>query len=137
MKPATTPARTPLLTERQLAEWLSVSPHGLAHRRVNGSGPPYIMVGGLCRYDEAVVRDWLLKNTRTKGSSRKSRSLGGGDASSAKAPAPMARPDTTGGTGGPSANEKAPADDTCQGSTPVSRSRILKPSRESRQGLLA
>lgn len=76
-----------------------------------------------------AMNRWLDHKTR--------KAAGGGESSSAEAPAPLARPDTTGGTGGPSANEKAPADDTCQGSTPVSRSRILKPSRESLQGLLA
>lgn len=131
MTPASAPARTPLLTERQLGEWFGVSAHSIAHRRVNGSGPPFVTIGGSVRYDEAVVRDWLRANTRTKGSNRKSRRGKKDKTSSAEASAPLAG----GGTGEPGANEKTLTSASRQGLADPTHRSIL-PSRKG-EGLAA
>jgi hypothetical protein len=49
-----------LLTERETARRLSVSPHALRYWRAHGGGPPWIRLGErLIRYDLAALRKWV------------------------------------------------------------------------------
>ncbi len=58
-----------LLTPSELAARLGVPVPSLAQLRFNGSGPPYVKVGRLCRYRESDVAAWLARNDR-EGSTR-------------------------------------------------------------------
>ncbi|HEY8125385.1 MAG TPA: helix-turn-helix domain-containing protein [Methylocystis sp.] len=53
-----------LLTSKEVAARLRVSPQTLAKWRVNGEGPTFLKVGFRVFYDEAVVADWLAKRER-------------------------------------------------------------------------
>ncbi len=54
---------TPLLTERQLAEFLAVSPDTV--RRLRDQGLPYVRLGKrLVRYPAVQVTEWLEQHVR-------------------------------------------------------------------------
>ncbi len=63
MEPTTNATR--LLTQRQLAEMLGVTPRSLERWRETGDGPPFLRVGGLVRYTPADVSGWLETRRRT------------------------------------------------------------------------
>lgn len=59
------PTATRLLTQRQFAEMLGVTPRSLERWRETGDGPPFLRVGGLVRYAPADVSAWLETRRRT------------------------------------------------------------------------
>jgi hypothetical protein len=51
-----------LLTEKQAAEYLGVTPRYLQYKRANGDGPPYIRLSHRCvRYQQKVLDTYYLK----------------------------------------------------------------------------
>jgi predicted DNA-binding transcriptional regulator AlpA len=59
-----------LLTPKEAAALLSVSPSWLAKSRLTGTGPPFIKIGRAVRYLESAVRDFIRARTRTSTSDR-------------------------------------------------------------------
>lgn len=58
-----TTARSKLLTEDELREWLGVSERALRSWRAAGSGPPHLFLGNgrLIRYREEDVQAWISR----------------------------------------------------------------------------
>jgi predicted DNA-binding transcriptional regulator AlpA len=54
-----------LLTPKQAARRLNLSVSWLAKRRLAGDGPPYIKLGGVIRYAEASLQQWMKGQQRT------------------------------------------------------------------------
>lgn len=54
----------PLLTRRDAASFLGISPRTLELWAMNGSGPAYIKVGALCRYRLTDIQAWIAGQTR-------------------------------------------------------------------------
>ena len=55
----------PLLTERQAAEFLAVSPRTLQAWRVKGGGPSFLKIGASVRYAPADLSAWIADQNRT------------------------------------------------------------------------
>ena len=53
-----------LLTERQTAEWLGISPKTLQQQRWKRFGIPYIKIGNAVRYDPEDVERHIQENRR-------------------------------------------------------------------------
>ncbi|MBT9444547.1 MAG: helix-turn-helix domain-containing protein [Hyphomonadaceae bacterium] len=51
-------SRTELLTPKELADRLTLSPKTLANWRVRGEGPRFTKIGGAVRYNAAAVAEW-------------------------------------------------------------------------------
>ena len=54
-----------LLTPKEAATRLKVSPSWMAKARLRGDGPPYIKVGKSIRYPEPGLLQWMKARTRT------------------------------------------------------------------------
>lgn len=54
----------PLLTERQAADLLALSPRTLQAWRVRGGGPSYIKLGSAIRYDAEALTAWIAEQQR-------------------------------------------------------------------------
>jgi len=52
------------MTPHEVAEALAVSEHTLANWRVERTGPAYIRIGGLIRYDGVDLEEWLESRKR-------------------------------------------------------------------------
>jgi predicted DNA-binding transcriptional regulator AlpA len=52
-----------LLTEREMAALLRVTPRCLQYWRASGEGPLFIKVGKLVRYRESGLDPWLASKT--------------------------------------------------------------------------
>lgn len=50
-----------MMSGRQTAEYLGVSPSTVRVWRLRGYGPAYEVVGGRCLYDVQDVQSWLAK----------------------------------------------------------------------------
>jgi predicted DNA-binding transcriptional regulator AlpA len=55
---------SPLLTAKEVATLLNVSPSWLAKARMRGDGPPYICIGRSVRYAEPAVIQWMRSRQR-------------------------------------------------------------------------
>lgn len=53
------PAAPILWTNDQVGEYLRVSSHTTQMWRSQGSGPPYIKIGGRCFYDAEKLFEWV------------------------------------------------------------------------------
>jgi predicted DNA-binding transcriptional regulator AlpA len=53
-----------LLTPKEAAKLLKVSPSWLAKARMRGDGPPFIKFGKMVRYAEAALQAWLRSHQR-------------------------------------------------------------------------
>jgi predicted DNA-binding transcriptional regulator AlpA len=58
------PADFVLLTAKEAADRLKISPSWLAKARMRGDGPPYIRVGRSIRYSEAALLQWMKSRQR-------------------------------------------------------------------------
>jgi predicted DNA-binding transcriptional regulator AlpA len=57
-----------LLTEKQLCEWLGISPATCSRWRLEGSGPPFIVLGPRrLAYRQSAVGKWLASRERSQG----------------------------------------------------------------------
>jgi predicted DNA-binding transcriptional regulator AlpA len=56
--------RDRLLTTKETAQRLGVSPSWLAKARMRGDGPPYVKLGRSVRYDEGVLAQWMKSRLR-------------------------------------------------------------------------
>jgi predicted DNA-binding transcriptional regulator AlpA len=56
---------SPLLTAKELAARLKLSPSWLAKSRMRGDGPPYIRIGRSIRYTEAATIQWMKSRQRS------------------------------------------------------------------------
>lgn len=54
-----------MLTPKEAAHRLRLSPSWLAKARMRGDGPPYILIGRAVRYSEAVLVQWLKSCQRS------------------------------------------------------------------------
>jgi Helix-turn-helix domain len=54
-----------LLTPKEAATRLKMSTSFLAKARMNGDGPPYILVGRSIRYSEAALISWIRSRQRS------------------------------------------------------------------------
>jgi predicted site-specific integrase-resolvase len=54
-----------LMTEREVARWLSIKPKTLSNWRAAGRGPRWLRAGGCVRYDSRDVENWLAGCRRT------------------------------------------------------------------------
>lgn len=52
-------------TSQETAKFLSLSEQTLANWRWSGKGPPFLKLGGACRYDPEAVRLWAAGRERT------------------------------------------------------------------------
>jgi predicted DNA-binding transcriptional regulator AlpA len=69
------PARNPngperLLTARDAADLLRLSPSWLAKSRMRGDGPPYVKLGRSVRYGEGALHQWMKSHLRLSTSER-------------------------------------------------------------------
>ena len=53
-----------LLTPKDAANFLCVSPSWLAKARMRGDGPPYVKLGRAIRYREGALLQWLRSRQR-------------------------------------------------------------------------
>jgi len=53
-----------ILTSKQVAALLNMSTSWLAKQRLQGTGPPYIKMGGAVRYDAVSLREWMKGKQR-------------------------------------------------------------------------
>ena len=53
-----------LVTAKEVAARLKVSPSWLAKARMRGDGPPYIRIGRSIRYTEAALIQWMKSHQR-------------------------------------------------------------------------
>ena len=53
-----------LLTPRQAAEFLRISPRTMETMRRKGTGPWYTKLGGLVRYPMTELEEWVQMNKR-------------------------------------------------------------------------
>ena len=60
----------PLLTARDAASFLRLSPSWLAKARMRGDGPPYVKLGRSVRYREGALVQWLKSRARLSTSER-------------------------------------------------------------------
>ena len=55
-----------LLTERQAADLLQLTPRFLQQRRYRGDSPPWIKISSRCiRYQRSAIKSWLAERVRT------------------------------------------------------------------------
>jgi predicted DNA-binding transcriptional regulator AlpA len=59
-----------LLTARDAANLLRVSPSWLAKARMRGDGPPFAKIGGTVRYSEGALVQWVKSRLRLSTSER-------------------------------------------------------------------
>ena len=52
-----------LISSKQAAAVLGISPGTLENWRVRGYGPPYIKISNLVKYEEGAVYEWIGKQT--------------------------------------------------------------------------
>jgi excisionase family DNA binding protein len=64
-----------LLTAKQTAKYLGISPRTLESMRLKGVGPTYVRVGRLVRYQKAAVEDWVHSNQWNSTSDEKERGV--------------------------------------------------------------
>ena len=62
--------RDRLLTPREAADLLRLSPSWLAKARMRGDGPPYVKMGRSVRYGEGVLHQWMKSHLRMSTSER-------------------------------------------------------------------
>jgi predicted DNA-binding transcriptional regulator AlpA len=62
--------RERLLTPRDAADVLRLSPSWLAKARMRGDGPPFLKVGRSVRYAEGALPKWMTSRTRLSTSER-------------------------------------------------------------------
>jgi predicted DNA-binding transcriptional regulator AlpA len=62
--------RERLLTAKEAASFLRVSPSWLAKARMRGDGPPYVKLGRSIRYGEDAVVQWTKSRMRLSTSAR-------------------------------------------------------------------
>jgi predicted DNA-binding transcriptional regulator AlpA len=62
--------RERLLTPRDAADVLRLSPSWLAKARMRGDGPPYVKIGRSIRYGEAALAQWMKSHQRLSTSER-------------------------------------------------------------------
>jgi predicted DNA-binding transcriptional regulator AlpA len=62
--------RERLLTAKEAAGFLHLSPSWLAKARMRGDGPPYAKIGRSIRYREDALVQWLKTRTRLSTSER-------------------------------------------------------------------
>jgi hypothetical protein len=53
-----------LLTPKQAAALLNLSPSWLAKQRLKGGGPPYMKMGGAVRYNAVSLQEWMKGKQR-------------------------------------------------------------------------
>ena len=56
--------RERLLTARDAADRLRLSPSWLAKARMRGDGPPYVKLGRSVRYGESALSEWIRARTK-------------------------------------------------------------------------
>jgi hypothetical protein len=62
-----------LMTEREAAAYLKLSPKRLANRRVYGWGPTFVKLGRAVRYKRIALEDWIAQGRRRSTSDRRER----------------------------------------------------------------
>ena len=62
--------RERLLTVRDAADLLRLSPSWLAKARMRGDGPPYVKLGRAIRYSEGALIQWMKSHLRLSTSDR-------------------------------------------------------------------
>jgi len=62
--------RERLLTAKDAAGFLRLSPSWLAKARMRGDGPPYVKLGRAVRYGESALAKWTRTRTRFSTSER-------------------------------------------------------------------
>jgi predicted DNA-binding transcriptional regulator AlpA len=62
--------RDRLLTARDAADLLRLSPSWLAKARMRGDGPPYVKLGRSIRYGEGALQQWMKSCLRLSTSER-------------------------------------------------------------------
>jgi predicted DNA-binding transcriptional regulator AlpA len=62
--------RERLLTAKDAANVLRLSPSWLAKARMRGDGPPYVKLGRSIRYGEAALVQWMKSHQRLSTSER-------------------------------------------------------------------
>ena len=62
--------RERLLTAKDAADRLRLSPSWLAKARMRGDGPPYVKLGRSVRYGESALAKWTRTRTRYSTSQR-------------------------------------------------------------------
>jgi predicted DNA-binding transcriptional regulator AlpA len=62
--------RERLLTARDAADLLRLSPSWLAKSRMRGDGPPYVKLGHSVRYSEGALVQWMKSRLRLSTSQR-------------------------------------------------------------------
>lgn len=62
--------RERLLTAKDAASLLRLSPSWLAKARMRGNGPPYVKLGRAIRYSEAALLHWMKSRVRLSTSER-------------------------------------------------------------------
>ena len=65
MKTADLDARATTVPPHEAARRIGWAPRTLANRRWDGSGPPYLKIGGRVRYRLADLADWLDQQVRS------------------------------------------------------------------------
>jgi predicted DNA-binding transcriptional regulator AlpA len=75
LEPTLKPVREPnwrehLLTAKEAASFLRLSPSWLAKARMRGDGPPYAKIGRSIRYREDALIQWLKSRARLSTSER-------------------------------------------------------------------
>jgi predicted DNA-binding transcriptional regulator AlpA len=63
-------SRERLLTARDAADRLRLSPSWLAKARMRGDGPPFLKLGRSVRYGESALAKWTRARTRNSTSER-------------------------------------------------------------------
>lgn len=66
-----------LYTEQDAANILGLAPATLRNMRANGRGPSFVKVGGLVRYRDADLVEWIESRIRhtTDGNRRRARAM--------------------------------------------------------------
>jgi predicted DNA-binding transcriptional regulator AlpA len=62
--------RACLLTAKDAADRLRLSPSWLAKARMRGDGPPFVKLGRSVRYRESALANWIRTRTRYSTSER-------------------------------------------------------------------
>ena len=57
-------SKTQLLTTKQAAEALNLSPRSLEKWRLDGCGPPFVKLGGSVRYRSVDLGAWVQERVR-------------------------------------------------------------------------
>lgn len=63
--------RSQLLTTKEAAEGLRLRPHALENMRSQGTGPPYLKLGGRVFYLRADLKAWCAQARRRSTSGKK------------------------------------------------------------------